>query len=200
MEQHARDLNVLLQDLKIEDPVSYCGLSMGGYIAWEFWKHFPDRLHALILCDTRADADSEEDVNNRLKMADLVLRHGPEAISTAMIPNLISESSQQNQPHISEHLISMIEATDSEGIAASQKGMAARSDFSDLIKDIHIPTLFIVGKEDRLTPPAVMQQMSTQVLESKYFEVSDAGHMAPMEAPDLVNQAIDDFLSTRLNS
>ncbi len=200
MEQHARDLNALLQDFKIEDPVSYCGLSMGGYIAWEFWKHFPDRLHALILCDTRADADLEEDVNNRLKMADLVLRHGPEAISTAMIPNLISESTQQNQPHISEHLISMIEATDSEGIAASQKGMAARSDFSDLIKDIHIPTLFIVGKEDRLTPPAVMHQMSTQVPESKYFEVSDAAHMAPMEAPDLVNQAIDDFLSTHLNS
>ncbi|WP_197995588.1 alpha/beta fold hydrolase [Gimesia algae] len=200
MEQHARDLNSLLQALKIEDPVSYCGLSMGGYIAWEFWKHFADRLHALILCDTRADADSDEGVNNRLKMADLVLRHGPEAISTAMIPNLISESSQQRQPHLSKNLVSMIEATNREGIAASQKGMAARSDFSNQIKNIRIPTLFIGGSEDRLTPPEVMNWMSSQVPESKYSEVSNVGHMAPMEAPEAVNQMMDDFLTAGANA
>ncbi|WP_417386891.1 alpha/beta fold hydrolase [Gimesia sp.] len=199
MEQHAQDLNSLLQALKVEDPVSYCGLSMGGYIAWEFWKHFADRLHALILCDTRADSDSEEGVNNRLKMADLVLRHGPEAISTAMIPNLLSESSQQKQAQLSENLISMIEATSSEGIAASQKGMAARSDFSNQIKNIRTPTLFIVGGEDRLTPPEVMKGMSTLVPDSKYFEVRDVGHMAPMEAPAAVNQAMSEFLSACSN-
>ncbi len=198
MEQHARDLDMLLQVLNIEDPVSYCGLSMGGYIAWEFWKHFTDRLRTLILCDTKAEADSEEGITQRLKMAELVLRHGPEVISTAMIPNLISESSLQKQSHISENLISMIEATNNEGIAASQKGMAARSDFSNQIKNIRIPTLFIVGSEDRLTPPEVMKQMCSQVPDSKYFEVSEVGHMAPMEAPDAVNQAMDDFLSDSL--
>lgn len=199
MEQHARDLNSLLEILKIEDPVSFCGLSMGGYIAWEFWKYFADRLNALILCDTRADADSEEGINNRLKMADLVLRHGPEAISAAMIPNLLSEFSQQKQPHISENLISMIEATNSEGIAASQKGMAARSDYSNQIENIRIPTLFIVGSEDRLTPPEVMLRMSSQVPGSKYFEVREVGHMAPMEAPEAVNEEIDHFLTTSSN-
>ncbi|HCO23134.1 MAG: alpha/beta hydrolase [Gimesia sp.] len=196
MEQHARDLNSLLKELNIEDPVVFCGLSMGGYIAWEFWKHFADQLHALILCDTRADADSEEGVNNRLKMADLVLRHGPEAISTAMIPNLISESSQQKQPHLSENLIAMIEAADSEGIAASQKGMAARSDYSNQIENIRIPTLFIVGSDDRLTPPEIMLRMSSQVPGSKYFEVGKVGHMAPMEAPEAVNREIDHFLTS----
>jgi len=196
MEQHANDLNTLLTQLKIEEPVIFCGLSMGGYIAWEFWKNFPQRLHAFILCDTRSGSDSEEGISNRLKMADLVLNHGPESISASMIPNLISEATQRDHPEIAKRLIEMIESTDREGIAASQRGMAERKDFSDEISDIQIPTLFIVGSEDRLTPPNIMKTMSAQLPHAEYLEVPDAGHMAPMEAPDFVNQAMEEFLAS----
>tara|TARA_R110002111_G_scaffold259308_1_gene329287 strand:- start:91051 stop:91857 length:807 start_codon:yes stop_codon:yes gene_type:complete len=194
MEQHAHDLNTLLDELKLAEPVIFCGLSMGGYIAWEFWNHFPQRLRAFILCDTRSESDSEEGVNNRLKMVDLVLKHGPESISSSMIPNLISETSQLNQPEVSKSLIEMIESTDREGIAASQRGMAVRKDFTDQLIDIKVPALLIVGSEDQLTPPAVMKNMSSRLPHAKYLEVPDAGHMSPMEAPDIVNQAMEDFL------
>ncbi len=196
MEQHADDLNTLLDALQLEQPVIFCGLSMGGYIAWEFWKQFPQRLRALMLCDTRSEADSEAGIKNRLKMVDLVLKHGPESISSSMIPNLISETSQRHQPEISKSLIEMIESTDREGIAASQRGMAVRKDFSDQLMDIKVPALLIVGSEDQLTPPAVMKNMSTQLPHAKYIEVPDAGHMTPMEAPDIVNQAMEDFLAS----
>lgn len=198
MQQHADDLNALLNELNIKESVIYCGLSMGGYIAWEFWKHFPQRLRALILCDTRAGSDTEEGIKNRLKMVDLVLKHGPESISASMIPNLISDASQQNHPEIAECLIEMIEATDREGIAASQRGMAERNDFSENISDIQCPTLCIVGSEDQLTPPDVMKTMSSQIPDAKYIKIPGVGHMSPMEAPAEVNQAIDDFLASCL--
>ncbi|WP_339730157.1 alpha/beta fold hydrolase [uncultured Gimesia sp.] len=200
MKQHAEDLHMLLNELNVEEPVIFCGLSMGGYIAWEFWKHFPDSLRALILCDTRDGSDTEAGINNRLKMIDLVMKHGPESISSSMIPNLISESSHQNYPDIAKNLIQMIESTDREGIAASQRGMAERNDFSEELRGIQIPTLCIVGSEDQLTPPDVMKTMSSQIPNSKYTQISGVGHMAPMEAPAEVNQEFHHFLvSCRMN-
>lgn len=194
MEQHAFDLSELLEQLQIKEPVNYCGLSMGGYIAWEFWEHFSQKLHSLILCDTRADADTEEGVNNRLKMVDLVLRHGPEAVASAMIPNLLSETSQQQQPEIARNLITQIEATSPEGIAASQRGMAERKDFSKVLNQIEVPALVIVGSEDLLTPPDIMQGIYSQLPQARYSEISEVGHMAPLEAPESVNLIMEDFL------
>ncbi|QDT30438.1 alpha/beta fold hydrolase [Gimesia panareensis] len=196
MEQHARDLSELLDHLEIKEPVILGGLSMGGYIAWEFWKHFPEKLKALILCDTRADADSEEGVNNRLKMVELVLRHGPQAVASAMIPNLLSVTSREQSPEIGQNLIAEIESTEAEGIAASQRGMAERSDFSGMLERIEVPALLVVGSEDILTPPAVMQAVSAQMPQASCFEVSQVGHMAPLEAPGQVNQAIEKFLAS----
>jgi len=196
MKQHADDMNALLDSLKIEEPVIFCGLSMGGYIAWEFWNHFALRLHALILCDTRSGSDSEEGINNRLKMVNLVLNHGPKSISSSMIPNLISEASQRDYPDLTKGLMDMIESTDREGIAASQRGMAERKDFTERLIDIRTPTLLIVGSEDRLTPPQVMKPMSSQLADAEYCEVPGAGHMSPMEAPIFVNEAMEAFLAS----
>ncbi len=194
MEQHADDLNSLLNELNIEEPVIFCGLSMGGYIAWEFWKKYPHRLRSLILCDTRSNSDSQDGIHNRLKMVSLVLKHGPGSIASSMIPNLISKITQQTQPEIVKFLTETIESTNREGIAASQRGMAERNHFSEQIADIQIPTLCIVGSEDQLTPPDVMKTMCAQIPLARYIEIPDVGHMSTMEAPDSVNVAIEEFI------
>ena len=195
MKQHAEDLNELLALLGVDEPVNFCGLSMGGYIAWEFWKHFPEKLKTLILCDTRSDADTEEGVSNRLKMVDLVLRHGPEAVASAMIPNLLSETSRELYPEIALDLIAEIEAADPEGIAASQRGMAERDDFLGVLDQIQVPSLLIVGSDDVLTPPDIMREMAAQLPEANCHEIPRVGHMAPLEAVEKVNQAMEEFLA-----
>ena len=195
MKQHAEDLKELLAQLEVDEPVNFCGLSMGGYIAWEFWRHFPEKLKTLILCDTRSDADTEEGISNRLKMVDLVLRHGPEAVASAMIPNLLSKTSRDLYPEIAQDLIAEIEAADPEGIAASQRGMAERDDFLDVLDQIQIPALLIVGSDDVLTPPNIMQEMAARIPEASCREIPRVGHMAPLEAADEVNQAIEEFLA-----
>ena len=60
MDQFADDLAALLDALAIREPVVLCGLSMGGYIAFQFWRKYATRLRGLILCDTRATADTPE--------------------------------------------------------------------------------------------------------------------------------------------
>src|SRR5687768_11250493 len=54
MQRHAEDLVGLLDALGIREAVTVCGLSMGGYIAFQFALHHRDRLAKLILCDTRS--------------------------------------------------------------------------------------------------------------------------------------------------
>ena len=77
MAQFADDLAALLDALGIGEPVVLCGLSMGGYIAFQFWRRHAARLRALILCDTRAAADGPEAAAARHVMAERVLREGP---------------------------------------------------------------------------------------------------------------------------
>src|SRR5438270_790221 len=76
MEQLADDLMSLLDTLEINEPIVFCGLSMGGYIAWQVALRHRRRLAKLILCDTRAAADSPEAAAGRLKTAQRVLAEG----------------------------------------------------------------------------------------------------------------------------
>ena len=90
MEQHADDLVALLDELNVKEPVVLCGLSMGGYIAWQFQQKYPERLRALILCDTRTIADPPDGVENRKRLAKMVVENGSAAVASAMLPNLFS--------------------------------------------------------------------------------------------------------------
>ena len=90
METYAADLLATLDSLEIDEPVILCGFSMGGYILWQFARRFPQRVRALVLCDTRADADSSEVSAGRLKMAEEVVITGTDSVALAMLPKLLA--------------------------------------------------------------------------------------------------------------
>lgn len=194
MEQFADDLNALLDALKIDEPVTLCGLSMGGYVALQFVRTYGERLRALILCDTRAGADSPEAVENRRKTARTVLEKGPEPIARTMIPRLVSEATLERRPEVAERLWQMIVSTNPSSIAAALEGMAVRPDSTDLLPQIAVPTLLVVGEEDQITPRDEMRQMAAAIPQARLVEIPQTGHMAPMEDPAAVNAAIREFL------
>jgi len=196
MAQQAGDLSDLLAALDVEPPITLCGLSMGGYIALEFWHHFRHQLQALILCDTRAAADTLEVLDRRFRMADIVLEHGTTAISDAMIPQLFAPRTLEEQPRIVDQLRQVIARADPEGVAAALRGMAARRDMSDRLGEIEQPALLIVGAEDAITPVEEMRSMATALPAGRLSVIADAGHMAPMERPEPVNAAIVEFLES----
>lgn len=195
MEQFADDLAALLDGLGVDEPVALGGLSMGGYIAWAFWRKYPARVQALILCDTRAAADAPEVAANRLATAERVLREGPGPLAEGMLPKLTAASTPNMRPEAIETLRQMILATNPQGIAAASRGMAARPDVTPWLSQITCRTLVVVGQEDTISPVAEMQTIATAIPGAQLVEIRGAGHMSPLENPLEVNAAIGAFLA-----
>ncbi len=189
----ADDLANLLDELKIRSAI-ICGLSMGGYSAFAFYRKYADRVKALVLCDTRAAADTEEGKSARYEMAELARQRGVQALIEIMTPKLLGETTLKDKPQIVEQVKKMIEAAHSEGIAKALIGMAQRADSTELLARIICPTLIIVGDEDKLTPPADAEKMNRAIASSQLRVIENAGHLPNLEEPDSFNQALANFL------
>lgn len=195
MRQHAGDLAAMLDRLEISEPVVLCALSMGGYVAWQFWRHHAPRLRALVLCDTKASADTAEAVAGRHKLAAAVMAAGHNAARDAMLPKLFAPGTAESKPELIERTSQMIERARPESIAAALRGMAERADATPWLAEIKVPTLVIVGEHDAITTVDEMRAMAARIAGAEFVEVPDAGHMSPMERPDVVNAAIERFLA-----
>lgn len=194
MREFADDLAALLDVLEVKQPVCFCGLSMGGYVGWQFVRRHASKVGSLIMCDTRAAADTPQAIEGRMKLAQAVIENGPEAAVTAMMPKLLAPSTLKQHPEIVEALRAMIVDTDPESMAAALRGMADRPDMTEFASTLQIPTLLLAGEHDVLTPPSEMRSLSETIKGSTFVEISNAGHMAPMENAEAVNAAIRGFL------
>ena len=195
MEQFADDLAALLDALAITEPVVLCGLSMGGYIAWQFARRHAARLKGLILCDTRAVPDTAEGAVNRRKLADDVVRTGPELVANAMLPKLFSDRETSRRTELKDELRQVMLATDPRGIAAASRGMAERADAQPWLATINCPALLLVGEQDVISTPAEMSEIASALPHATFRVIPDAGHLAPLENPGPTNDAIRSFLT-----
>ncbi|MHB1034249.1 MAG: alpha/beta fold hydrolase [Pirellulales bacterium] len=195
MEQFADDLAAMLDALAISEPVTLCGLSMGGYVAFEFWRKYAPRVRALILCDTRAAADAPEAARLRLETADRVLREGPAIVAQGMVGRLFWSETQVRQPEVIQAVRRMMLDAKPAGIAAALRGMAARSDSTGLLAGIRVPTLVVVGQHDIISPVEEMRTIAGAIPGARLVRIAQAGHMAPMENPAAVNAAVARFLT-----
>lgn len=180
MEKHATDLQRVCEDAKVAKAV-FAGVSIGGYVLFEFWRRFRERVAALVLADTRAAADTDEARSNRLKAADDVEKHGPEAFIEAQIPRLLGANTLTTRPDIVDRSRQMMRKSTAHGIAAVQRGMASRRDSTATLGTISVPTLFIFGAEDQLTTPAEGEGMARAVAGSRLQVIPQAGHYAVFE-------------------
>lgn len=196
MERFADDLAELLDTLSIRGPVTFCGLSMGGYIAWQFWQHHSQRVASLVLCDTRAAPDSAEAAQGRLDTAEKVLRQGRIPLVRAMIPKLFSQATRENNPEMIENVRKMIGRASPEGIAAALRGMAQREDAREYLDQIDPPTLIVVGQEDEISPVEEMRTIAAAIPNAKLAVIPNAGHMAPLENPEATNEVLLRFLKS----
>lgn len=189
----ADDLAGLLDQLKIQS-ATICGLSMGGYSAFAFYRKYANRVKALILCDTRATADTDEGKAARYEMAELARQRGASALVEPMIAKLLGETTLKSRPQVVEQVKEMIEAAHPEGIAQALIGMAERPDSTELLAKVTCPTLVIVGEEDKLTPPSDAEKMHQAIASSQLQVISKAGHLPNLEEPSDFNQTIRSFL------
>jgi pimeloyl-ACP methyl ester carboxylesterase len=194
MERYADDLAELLDVLAITEPIVFIGLSMGGYIAWPFVRKHQQRLRGLVLCDTRAAADTEEARAGRIKMAEKVAEWGAKRVAEMIGPKLFAPGKFESNLAIVAEIRRVVENTPPAGIAAAQRGMAARPDMTSFLPQIKVPTLVAVGTDDAISPPAEMQKIAAAVPGSQYVVIPNSGHMTTMENPAAVNAALSQFL------
>lgn len=194
MEDFADDLAAILDRLEVQRPLVLCGLSMGGYIAWQFVRKYRPRLRGLVLCDTRASADAPDVVENRLKLAKLVTESGTQPAAEAMLPKAVSPITLADRPEVLDAVRDMMLAADPSGVAAASRGMATRPDMTALLATIDLPTLVVVGADDVLTPVDEMRAMAAGVRGAQFQVVPAAGHLAPLENPSVFNALLTEFL------
>lgn len=196
MRQFADDLAALLDGLSITDQIVFCGLSMGGYVAWQFWQNYTQRVRALILCDTRAIADTPEVARGRLQMADRVTTEGPGPLVDAMMPKLFGRPTVENHPEVVDSLRRVMLSADPRGVAAAARGMAERPDATEMLGRIDCPSLVVVGQYDAISTVDEMRTVAEAIPGSQLSVIAGSGHMSPMEKPAEVNASILDFLDT----
>jgi 3-oxoadipate enol-lactonase len=196
MERYADDLAEFLDELNLgaDQPIVFVGLSMGGYIAWQFVRKYRSRLRGLALLDTRSLADTDEARSGRLKMADNVADWGSGRVAEMMGPKLVAPSAFEKKPAVVTALRSVVESTPPAAIAAAQRGLAARPDMTSFLPHIDVPTLVIVGDQDAISPPAEMQAIAAAIPNAEFVVIPDSGHMTTMENPEAVNAALTRFV------
>lgn len=194
MQRFANDLAALLDELKVREPITLCGLSMGGYIAWQFAQQHRQRLAKLVLCDTKAVADTAEGAKARLENAQKVLAEGPQAIVDGMIAKLFAPQTASQQPDLVKGQREIILSTMPEGMAAALRGMAEREDVSGRLAEFDLPTLVLCGEHDAISPLEEMRAIAAGLPRATFAPIAEAGHMAPLEQPAAVNQALRAFM------
>lgn len=190
--QFSDDLIALLDAIGETRPVVLCGLSMGGVIAFDFFRRHRGRLRALVLVDCRANAETPEGRRQREELAQAVLRDGSRVAADAMIGKLFAPQAPGSLRTAWHALMS---AAPPVGVAAAARALADRPDSGPTLGRIDVPTLLVFGMHDQITPPELARQMHAAIRGSRLELVPGAGHLPPVEQPDHFIQAIRTFLS-----
>jgi pimeloyl-ACP methyl ester carboxylesterase len=193
MQSLAGDVLALLESLDFRQCV-VCGLSMGGYIAFELWRQCRESVKALILADTRAEADTADARKARKTMADSVLETGVAPIADMMPEKLLGKTTYAQNKDMVEHVRKLIAGNHPQAISNAQLGMMQRPDSTPDLAKIACPVLVIVGEEDLLTPRVHSEKMSNEIPNATLAVIPSAGHLSNLEQPAEFNRAIADFL------
>jgi pimeloyl-ACP methyl ester carboxylesterase len=173
------------------DTAIVCGLSMGGYIAFELWRTARSRIDALVLANTKAEADDEQGVARRRALAERLGQEG-NGFLVEQPPPLLSDGASED---LRAFVRGMIADQPAPAIAAASLGMAERPDSVSDLAGIDVPTLVITGSADTLIPPDVTAAVADGVPGAELVRIEGAGHLSNLEAPAAFDTALDQVLA-----
>ena len=194
----ADDCADLLGHLNVATPFVVCGLSMGGYIALEFYRRYPEHVAGLILAATRAGADSDEGKANRDKAAELAKNEGATAVAAGMLPKMLAPQNYEFDEALVDYVKDNMGSASLNGVVGALAAMRDRVDSTPTLGDIEVPVLIIHGAADQLIPLSEAEAMHQAIPNSELVIVPEAGHLPNLEQPDYFNDAIIDFLEELL--
>ena len=170
------------------------GLSMGGYVALEIMRQAPERVIALALLDTRADPDTEAETARRRGLIELAEKGRFRGVTERLLPLLIHPS-RLDDDALTAAIFAMADKVGRSGFLLQQKAIMGRSDSRPTLSKIACPTLVLCGREDALTPVDKHTAIAAGIRDAKLQVIETCGHLATMERPDEVNEALGGWLS-----
>lgn len=190
--QLADDVEFIRSKVAETDKVILCGLSMGGYVAFEYWARHSQNLSGLILANTKPSVEDERGRSLRLRMAEMALQVGALPATEGMAGKLLGPNAPEQASQLMAQMISSVPA---KTLAASQRAMAVRKEFSTRLGSIETPTLVITGKHDLIAPPDDTQQWAERIPDCQLEVLPDVGHMSPIENASGFNAVLDAWLN-----
>lgn len=189
----SEDLIALLNDLRIQR-VTLCGLSMGAAIAMRTALDHPERISGLILSNTRADADSDDDITWRERVIQRIKQLGVKRFVETFLKTIFAQGSFKTRPEevqlIRETMLLMTPLA----MCGTLLAQAARPNLVPRLFRIKIPTLVITGDLDTFTPPSLAEQIHDAIPGSMLRYVANSAHMSPLENPTAYNELLEEFL------
>jgi 3-oxoadipate enol-lactonase len=195
MQKHAEDIKRVCDDTRI-NKCAFVGVSIGGYLLFEFWRRFRERAVGLAFCNTRANAETEEGKKGRIEAARNIRERGTEQFVDNLLPRLVGETARRNRPDLVEAARSMALSATGKGLIANQYGMAERPDSIPTLPTLNVPTLVVGGTEDVGAPVPEIERMHSGVRGSRMRIIQNAGHYAALERPQEFAEILREFLMT----
>lgn len=193
------DLFSIMAELKLKKPV-LCGLSMGGYIALRAVERNQELFDGLILCDTKAEADGDAAKLVRSTNIKMINEQGLVKFTDMFVTNCFADETPKQNEKMFLTILYKSQKNDPLGVKGCIIAIMSRTDTTNFLPSINFPTLAVCGSFDRLTPPPVMRLMADKIPNSEFASIPFAGHMAPLENPDCVNDLIKGFLDRNFTS
>ena len=170
------------------------GVSMGGYVAFECVRSFPERISGLVLANTRPDADTEEAREARKEVALRVAQEGIGVLVDLQMERLLSPQTRAENEDLVERVRSIILENTPDGAVAALGAMRERPDSTATLGGINVPTLVVGGAEDKISSPAVMGEMAAGIPNAHHVTLPNVGHLSNLEDSRGFNQALTEFL------
>lgn len=189
LETFARDLATLLLALGI-GRVVVGGLSMGGQIAMEFCRLFPERVAGLLLAATFAQAETAEGKVQRYRIADRLETEGMAAYADEALPKMLAPETLQDRPELARMVLQMMQSAPPAGAAAALRGRAERPDYSEVMARLQVPALIVAGNRDAFTSRSDAEHMHRLIRGSRLLWMEGIGHMPNLEAEEAFNDAM----------
>jgi 3-oxoadipate enol-lactonase len=193
MDSYADEVAGLLDQIGI-DKVVLTGLSMGGYISFAFWRRHRAKISALVLADTRAEADPPEGVEKRTSQQQVVREQGIEPLVEALPGALLGGPTLEKKQDVVESVKALMQ-NPAGGFIGALEAMKTRPDSTSDLTGIDVPTLVIVGENDGITPPDAARKLHEHIGSSRLVVIPEAGHLSNLEAPEAFNGALAEFLT-----
>lgn len=187
------DLIALLDYLKIAK-IILCGFSMGGYVALRAIERNPERFAALVLCDTMSAADSNEARLRRAASIKAIKEKGIGPFAEGFLKAVFTPQSFGTRAGTVDEIRKIILSNPVAGICGALLAMAGRTDTTEALAKIQVPTLVVVGEHDSVTPVAAAQTMNSKIPNSKLQVIAGAAHMSNLENPAAFSEGIAGFL------